>query len=73
VPPPRPGDRVDLAAALPSPAQQFDTIRATFAFSIQYNRLGVALPGTAAALAALRPDPRYALSDPDTISGSINA
>lgn len=73
VPPPRPGDTVDLAAALPTPGQQFDTIRATFAFSIQYNRLAVALPAVADELAGLPVNPRYSLSDPDVISGSINA
>lgn len=73
VPPPRPGDAVNLAAALPSPRQQFDTIRATFAFSIQYNRLSVALPALAGALAALPVDRRYPLSEGGRISGSINA
>jgi hypothetical protein len=71
--PPRPGDGVDLAAALPSPLQQFDTIRATFAFSIQYNRLAEALPGLSAALAALPAQRRYPLSSGARISGSINA
>lgn len=72
-PPPRPGDAVSLEAALPSPRQQFDTIRATFPLSIQHNRLAVVLPHLASALAALPIDRRYPLSAGERISGSINA
>ncbi len=73
-----------LIEALPDRGQTLDTIRATFAFSIQYNRLGVAggdeefragLHAAAAVIAAREAERAtpYRISLPDAVSGSINA
>lgn len=76
-PPERPLDQ------LPTVVQTLDTLRATFAFSIQYNRITAAAdPAFAAGLAAAsatiaarnraRPVP-YGIADPPNISASLNA
>jgi hypothetical protein len=85
VPPPRRDQALEpdvLTEALPDLGQILDTLRATYAFSIQFNRLGAGDPALQRALQAVdrelarrdraRPWP-YQVARPARVSGSINA